>query len=181
MKKLISALWLISTLATGAAWAQPYAPNDAGVTNGHWHLNSRDVAANKHILLAMGGVATGPGERVVFPGVLVILNQGPGTPPSTGGTVGTVVNHIGFTVPNVQEAVAKWKAAGVPFEPGAPGRLDQGWVTTTDGLKIEIQEDKLDADGAYRVNDVGVGIAFITDPWGTRIELNERPKAVYLP
>jgi hypothetical protein len=34
MKKLILALWLISTLATGAAWAQPYAPNDAGVTNG---------------------------------------------------------------------------------------------------------------------------------------------------
>jgi hypothetical protein len=57
------------------------------VTNGHWHLNSRDVAANKHILLAMGGVATGPGERVVFPGVLVILNQGPNTPPSTGGTL----------------------------------------------------------------------------------------------
>jgi hypothetical protein len=24
-------------------------------------------------------------------------------------------------------------------------------------------------------------VAFITDPWGTRIELNERPKAVYLP
>jgi hypothetical protein len=90
----------------------------------------------------MGGVAIGPGERAQFPGVVVILNQGPNTPPSTGGTVGTVVNHIGFTVPNVQEAVAKWKAAGVPFEPGAPGRLDQGWVTTTDGLKIEIQEDK---------------------------------------
>src|ERR1700681_4860988 len=82
MKKLISALWLISTLATGAAWAQPYAPNDAGVTNGHWHLNSRDVAANKHILLGMGGVATGPGERVVVPGVLVILTQGPTTPPT---------------------------------------------------------------------------------------------------
>ena len=77
MKKLISALWLVSALATGAAWAQPYTPNDAGVTNGHWHLNSRDVAANKHILLSMGGVAIGPGERVQFPGVLVILNQGP--------------------------------------------------------------------------------------------------------
>jgi len=86
MKKLISALWLVSTLATGAAWAQPYAPNDAGVTNGHWHLNSRDVAANKHILLAMGGVAAGPGERVVFPGVQVILNQGPTARPSTGAT-----------------------------------------------------------------------------------------------
>ena len=47
--------------------------------------------------------------------------------------------------------------------------------------KVEAAGVKLDADGAYRVNDVGVGIAFITDPWGTRIELNERPKAVYLP
>ena len=120
MKELISALWLVSTLAMGAAWAQPYAPNDAGVTNGHWHLNSRDVAANKHILLSMGGVAIGPGERVQFPGVLVILNQGPNTPPSTGGTVGTVVNHIGFTVPNVQESVAKWKAAGGSLRAGRP-------------------------------------------------------------
>jgi glucokinase len=50
MKKLISAVWLISTLTAGAAWAQPYTPNDAGVTNGHWHLNSRDLELNKHIL-----------------------------------------------------------------------------------------------------------------------------------
>jgi hypothetical protein len=47
--------------------------------------------------------------------------------------------------------------------------------------KLEAAGVKLDTDGGYRVNDVGVGIAFITDPWGTRIELNERPKAVYLP
>src|SRR5260370_7767620 len=53
MKKLISALWLISTLATGAPWAQPYAPNDAGVTNGHCHLNSPHVAAPTHTLLAI--------------------------------------------------------------------------------------------------------------------------------
>src|SRR5258707_12958128 len=128
MKILIAAQWLVSTLATGAGWCQAYAPNDGGVTNGPWHLNSRDGAANKHILLSMGGVAIGPGERVQFPGVLVILNQGPNTPPSTGGTVGTVVNHVGFTVPNVQEAVAKWKAAGVPFEPGAPVRRNKGSV-----------------------------------------------------
>jgi hypothetical protein len=46
MKKLIPALWLISTLATGAAWAQPYAPNDAGVTNGHWHLKIKEAPQN---------------------------------------------------------------------------------------------------------------------------------------
>lgn len=268
MRKLFPAVWLAATLAAGAASAQPYTPNEAGVTNGHWHLYSREVEANKKIFLAMGGTPGTSPERIVFPGVLVILNQAQ----PTAGTVGSVTNHIGFTVPNVQAAVAKWKTAGVPFEPGAPGRLDQGWVTTADGLKIEIQEDKdqkepirskhvhfflpenqiaqsqawyakvfgfkaavrnnapvadipglqlrwnkadaaqaptkgrvldhigfdvkdlkafiaraeaagvkLDADGGYRLNDAGVGIAFLTDPFGTRIEVNERPKAVYLP
>ena len=273
MKKLISALWLVSSLTAGAAWAQPYAPNEAGVTNGHWHLNSGNLEANKKIFMGMGGVAGEPGplQRVIFPGVMVILNQAAGTPPPVGGTVGSVVNHIGFTVPNVQEAVAKWKAAGIPFEPGAPGRLDQGWVITPDGLKIEIQENKdqtvpirsmhahfflpesaiaesqawygkifgakpgtrnnqpiadipgeqlrwnkadtaqaptkgrildhsgfdvtdlkafiakLEAAGVkldrpYSKNEQsGVALAFITDPWGTYIELNERPKPVYLP
>ena len=69
-----------------------------------------------------------------------------------GPTKGRVLDHIGFDVKDLKAFIAKVEAAGV----------------------------KLDADGAYRVNDVGVGIAF-TDPWGTRIELNERPKAVYLP
>jgi catechol 2,3-dioxygenase-like lactoylglutathione lyase family enzyme len=284
MKKLISALWLVSSLTAGAtmgatwastARAQPYTPNEAGVTNGHWHVNSRDVGVNRKIFEAMGGVPgeAGPLQRVIFPGVMVILNlnQPGGAPPPTGGTVGSSVNHIGFTVPNVQEAFAKWKAAGVPVEPGANGRLDQGWVITPDGLKIEIQEDKnqtipirsnhvhffmpessfadsqtwyvklfgakagvrnnlpvADVPGAqlrwnkadaaqtptkgrvldhigFDVTDLkafiakleaagvkldrpytkneqsGVALAFITDPWGTYIELNERPKPVYLP
>ena len=41
------------------------------------------------------------------------------------GTEGTVINHVGFIVPNVQDAVAKWKAAGVAVLPGNNGRLDQ--------------------------------------------------------
>ena len=52
----------------------------------------------------------GPLQRVVFPGVLMILNQAAGTPPPTDGSVGSVVNHVGFIVQNVQESVAKWKA-----------------------------------------------------------------------
>ena len=31
---------------------------------------------------------------------------------------GTVINHVGFVVPNVAEAVAKWKRAGVAVAPG---------------------------------------------------------------
>src|SRR5215510_5064567 len=71
-----------------------------------------------------------------------MLNLRPPTQPSAGGTDGSVVNHVGFTVQNVQEAVAKWKAAGVPVAPGANNRQDQAWVTTPDGLRIEILENK---------------------------------------
>jgi catechol 2,3-dioxygenase-like lactoylglutathione lyase family enzyme len=53
-----------------------------------------------------------------------------------------VVNHVGFVVQNVPDSVAKWKAAGVPVQPGNNNRTDQAYVTTPDGLKIEILEDK---------------------------------------
>jgi catechol 2,3-dioxygenase-like lactoylglutathione lyase family enzyme len=269
--RLISALWLVSALGVCGAWAQPYTPNTEGVTMGHWHLNSRDVERTKKMFLAMGGVdgGAGPLQRVSFPGVLVILNLPAGAEPATAGTEGSVVNHVGFDVPNVQEAVAKWKAAGVPVLPGGNNRLDQAWVVTPDGLRIEILEDKnqtvpvksghvhffqpaavipesqawyvrmfgatpgirnnlpvddlpgtqlrfnkvealgaptkgrvldhigfdvidlkaaigkLEAKGVkldrpYSMNPQGVGIAFITDPFGTYIELNQRPNAAYL-
>jgi catechol 2,3-dioxygenase-like lactoylglutathione lyase family enzyme len=144
MTRLIAALSFLLTLAAGAAWAQPAPPNAMGVTMGHWHLNSRDVEANERIFVAMGGTAVKNGNFTIvkFPGVVVFLNLGPGAAPATGGSVGTVVNHVGFTVPNVQAAVAQWKAAGVPVEPGAPGRKDQAFVVTPDGLRIEILEDK---------------------------------------
>jgi len=203
--------------------------------------------------------------------LLNMLNLGGGGPPATGGTVGSVVNHVGFIVKNVPESVAKWKAAGVPVLPGNNGRTDQAYVVTPDGLRIEILENKdqkepirhehvhffvpadqipamqawyaktfgakpsttrtnapvddipgaqlrfnkadaaqaptkgrvldhigfdvvdlqafvkkLEAEGIkldrpYSKNPNGVGLAFITDPWGTYIEINERPKPVYLP
>ena len=144
MTRLIAALSLMLSLAAGTALAQAYPPNEMGVTMGHWHMNSRDIEANKKIFVAMGGVAVKNGnfDIVKFPGVVVFLNQGPGAAPAVGGSVGTVVNHVGFLVPNVQASIAKWKAAGVTVEPGGNGRLDQAFVTTPDGLRIEILEDK---------------------------------------
>jgi catechol 2,3-dioxygenase-like lactoylglutathione lyase family enzyme len=271
MRKLIPILCLVSNLAAGAAWAQPYTPNEAGVTMGHWHLNSRDIEANKKIFVALGGTAikSGDFDIVRFPGVNVYLNQRAGAPPANGGTVGSVINHVGFRVPNVQEAVARWKSAGVAVDPGNNGRVDQAFVVTGDGLRVEILEDKdqkmpirhhhvhffvpdaaipdmqawygklfgatpgmrgnfktayvpgaelaysktdqptvttkgrvLDHIG-FDVNNLdeflkkaealgvkpavpatknptnGVSLAFIADPWGTYIELNQRPNQVY--
>jgi len=271
MTKNILALTMILFFLAGTARAQAFQPNEAGVTMGHWHLNTRDVEANKKIFVAMGGTYAKPGnfEIMRFPGVQVILHLAPGAPAPTGGTVGSIVNHVGFTVQNVQQSVAKWKAAGVPVLPGTNGRTDQAFVETPDKLRIEILEDKnqkfpiqhhhvhfnvpesvipqiqawyaktfgakagtrgqnqaADLPGANLTfskadgpavttkgraldhigfditnleafckkleaagikldrpltrNANGGALAFIYDPWGTYIELNERPDAVYI-
>jgi catechol 2,3-dioxygenase-like lactoylglutathione lyase family enzyme len=147
MRILVAVLCFVSTLATGSAFAQPLPFNEAGVTMGHWHFASRDVDANRKIFVAMGGQALsrpGGAESVRFPGVLINLNFGKEV--GNGGTVGSVVNHVGFIVNNVQEQVAKWKAAGVAvLPPPAFNRTDQAFVETPDGVRIEILEDKSQA------------------------------------
>ena len=136
MRIFIVGLWLASTLPAGVAVAQQAPFNEAGVTMGHWHLVSHDVAANKKIFVAMGGtpVTRGTAEGVRFPGARVNLNLGE-EPPGKGGSVGSVINHVGFIVNNVQEQTAKWKAAGVPVLAGNNNRLDQAFVVTPDGVR----------------------------------------------
>src|SRR3990172_5666773 len=109
---------------------------------GHWHIASTDVEANKKLFLAMGGKLFMPGGNplIMFPGTYINLNVG--KEKGNGGTPGSVVNHVGFIVNNVQDRVAQWKAAGVPVLPGNNNRLDQAFVVTPDGVRIEILEDK---------------------------------------
>ena len=141
MRALIAGLGLASMLATGTAAAQLAPFNEVGVTMGHWHFASRDVEANKKIFVTMGGTPiTGGNDTVLFPGVRINLSLG--NAPGSGESVGSVVNHVGFIVKNVQEQVAKWKANGVPVLPGTNNRLDQAFVVTPDGVRIEILEDK---------------------------------------
>jgi catechol 2,3-dioxygenase-like lactoylglutathione lyase family enzyme len=141
-----AALLFASTLAAGTAAAQPAPFNDAGVTMGHWHLISKDVEANKKLFLGMGGKLYMPGGNplMMFPGLYINLNLG--TEKGEGGSQGSVVNHVGFIVNNVQEQVAKWKAAGVPVLPGTNNRPDQAFVVTPDGVRIEILEDKTQSE-----------------------------------
>lgn len=144
MRALIARLGLASVLAAGTAVAQLAPFNDVGVTMGHWHIASRDVQANKKIFVAMGGAPlTGGNETVLFPGVRINLTLGNAS--GSGETVGSVVNHVGFIVKDVPESVAKWKANGVPVLPGTNNRLDQAFVVTPDGVRIEILEDKTQA------------------------------------
>src|SRR6266853_1267202 len=137
-----AALLLASALTALTAAAQPAPFNTTGVTMGHWHIASKDVEANKKLFLAMGGKLFMPGGNplIMFPGVYINLNLG--TEKGNGATQGSVVNHVGFIVNNVQARVAQWKAAGVRVLPGTNNRLDQAYVETPDGLRIEILEDK---------------------------------------
>jgi catechol 2,3-dioxygenase-like lactoylglutathione lyase family enzyme len=133
---------LASAVGAGTAAAQPAPFNETGVTMGHWHIASKDLEANKKLFLAMGGKLYMPGGNtlIMFPGLYINLNLG--TEKGDGGTQGSVVNHVGFIVNNVQERVAQWKAAGVHVLPGTNNRLDQAFVETPDGVRVEILEDK---------------------------------------
>ena len=137
-----TALLFASTLAAGTAAAQPAPFNDIGVTMGHWHIVSKDVEANKKLFLGMGGklYMVGGNPLMSFPGTYINLNLG--TEKGEGGSQGSVVNHVGFIVDNVQKRVAEWKAKGVKVLPGGNNRVDQAYVETPDGLRIEILEDK---------------------------------------
>ena len=130
---------LTLTASTAAAQQAPF--NEVGVTMGHWHIASKDVEANKKLFLAMGGkLMPGANPQIMFPGVLINLVLG--TEKGDGATQGSVVNHVGFIVDNVQKRAAQWKAAGVNVLPGGNNRVDQAFVETPDGVRIEILEDK---------------------------------------
>jgi catechol 2,3-dioxygenase-like lactoylglutathione lyase family enzyme len=139
------ALLFVSAVTAGSAAAQPAPFNEIGLTMGHWHIVSKDVEANKKIFLAMGGKLFMPGGNplIMFPGLYINLNLN--NEKADGPTQGSVVNHVGFIVDNVQRRVAEWKAAGVTVLPGTNNRLDQAFVVTPDGVRMEILEDKTQA------------------------------------
>jgi catechol 2,3-dioxygenase-like lactoylglutathione lyase family enzyme len=60
-------------------------------------------------------------------------------------TKGRVLDHIGFDVKDLK-----------------------AFIKTLEANNVKL-------DRPYIVNEAGIGIAFVTDPWGTNIEINERP------
>lgn len=248
---LIAVCWQV-------AFGQTAPPNSTGVSMGHIHLVVRDVEAQRKLWIeTLGGkqIVMGPVEYVKFPGVFVGLRRGE----SNGGTDGSIVNHLGFKVPDLQATLKKLTAAGGKVVREMP-ETRQAFVMFPEGVKVEFTEDnaqtrpiehhhvhfftdgvekmrawyaehfgavpgmrgkfqaadipganltyspsertvptvgrsvdhigfevkdllafckkleaaglKLDTEPAYRP-DIGISLAFLTDPWGTRIELTQ--------
>jgi catechol 2,3-dioxygenase-like lactoylglutathione lyase family enzyme len=156
---LFSALLVVSTASTASA--QLVAAKEGPIVYGHHHLNTANLAAQKKFFVeTLGGtlitVGTNNAEIVKFPNVLIFFrpNQAP-----TGGTRGTTVNHIGFSVPNLRQAVDKIKANGFAMitkteatsdrevkddiaGPAQPGGASIAFALAPDDVKVELVENK---------------------------------------
>ena len=127
----------IHTVAAG----QLAPPNGQGVAIGHVHVFTNDVAAQARFWATVGERIVQRGTRTMaqFPGIYVILE--PQDP--SGGTIGTTLDHFGFHVRHFAPSVARWQAAGVPWEPVTTNPAQgQGFVTGPDGVRVEFYEDK---------------------------------------
>ena len=142
MKLLLTTVALLSLVSP--AHAQLAVPNDAGLTYGHVHLNVSDIELHKQLWVDhFGGVVTQKGSLVAvrLPGLLVALSERE----PTGGSVGSVLDHFGFKVRNMEKFLAKWRAAGYSVDrefTGSEGQSNAN-VTMPDGAEVELQEDQM--------------------------------------
>ena len=156
------ALLVVSMAATASA--QLVAAKDGPIVYGHHHLNTTNLDAHKKFFVeTLGGtlmkIGTNNAEVVRFPNVLIFFraNQAP-----TGGTRGTTVNHIGFSVPNLRQMVDKIKANGFQMitkteatadrevkddiaGPAQPGGASIAFALAPDDVKVELVENKQQA------------------------------------
>lgn len=121
--------------------AQIQSPEGSAVGIGHLHLrvSEADYAEHKRMLVeGLGARAATLGrlEAFLIPDVVILVSQGN----LEGGSVGTAVNHIGFTVKDLAAAEAKWKAAGGVLLPDKPNP-SQSYVELPGGTKVELSEN----------------------------------------
>ena len=140
MRLLLTATVALALAAPASAQLAP--PNRAGITYGHVHLNVQDIEVHKKLWVEhFGGVIVqkGPLTAVRLPGMLVALTERE----PTGGSQGTVMDHFGFKVRDIEAFLTKWRAAGLPVTSeftGAEG-FPNAYVMAPDEVRVELQED----------------------------------------
>jgi catechol 2,3-dioxygenase-like lactoylglutathione lyase family enzyme len=138
MKSTLAFVVLLALAYTMPAAGQLAAPNAAGVRAGHIHLYVSDLAAQQKFWATMGGVAMANQrlQMIQFPGVFILLRGGAQT---SGGTVGSIVNHLGFVWKDLPAAKAKWQAEGYKIESSEDP--NHGYILGPDGIRLEFSGD----------------------------------------
>jgi len=130
----LGAVAALALIAPGEVPAQIAEPNARGVAMGHLHYMVDDIAANRDFWVGLGGIAGtfAFGETVTFPNVMILLSEGE----TSGGTEGSVVNHVAFRV----RSLAAVAAAGYELETNEvfPGIAS---IYTPGGERIELFDD----------------------------------------
>jgi len=140
-------------------FGDPDLPVPVQMNHIHFFLPKGELPEMKAWYAKMFGGTPGRRDSVARPGNWIETDDLPGVNLSFGvseerraPTVGRAIDHIGFEVKNIAEFAEKLEAQGVKFDQ-AP-RPSQNTTATK--------------------------VAFLTDPWGTRIELTEGlPPAVH--
>jgi catechol 2,3-dioxygenase-like lactoylglutathione lyase family enzyme len=156
MRILFLVLALVWTLAPSPAAAQLLAAKDGPIAYGHHHINVSDLAAHRKFWVdGLGGtpviIGTSKAERIKFRNVLVFFTE----QKPTGGTKGTVVNHVGFEVPNLRAAVDRLKGAGFAMATAAESPAT-----------AKVADD-------IATNAAGGRLAYVMGPDETKVELIE--------
>jgi catechol 2,3-dioxygenase-like lactoylglutathione lyase family enzyme len=151
----VVALTLLASAPASHASAQLLAAKDGPIVYGHHHLNTANVDAQKKFFVdTLGGtvVKIGANQREIvrFPNVLLFFNP---MPAPTGGTRGSTVNHIGFSVPDLRPVIDKIKANGFQM-------ITRSEVAAT----VEVKDD-------IAINSPTTSIAFALAPDDVKVEL----------
>jgi catechol 2,3-dioxygenase-like lactoylglutathione lyase family enzyme len=124
------------------AQAQLAPMNPAGLTYGHVHLNVTDAAFHRQFWVEhFGGEAWDRGliSGVTYPGMMLVFTERA----PTGGSMGTVMDHFGYKVRDIEPMLAKWREAGYEVQSeftGAEG-FPNAYLMGPDSVRIELQED----------------------------------------
>jgi catechol 2,3-dioxygenase-like lactoylglutathione lyase family enzyme len=133
----VFACGILSSSLAFAQLGEP--PNDFGLRLGHVHLTVKDINAHQRFWTGMLGgtlVKNGSLTMIQFPGLYVVLQEGSPTAPPAG----SIVDHFGFVLKDINAARAKWKAANVSYTIGATNP-NQGYVDAPDGIRVEVFGD----------------------------------------
>ena len=113
---------------------------DGPIIYGHHHLAVADIDAHKKFWVeSLGGTAitlSSGTQAIRFPGVFILMRaQAP-----KGGSKGSTVNHLGFSVPDLAKALARIRSGGYRIvtreEAVAPREISNDIAITTGGTSI---------------------------------------------
>ena len=152
---LMTALFVLTVVPL--AMAQLTAARQGPIVYGHHHLTVTSIDEHRKFWVdTLGGdpITVGNLEIVKFPNVLVFMREAA----PTGGTKGTTVNHIGFSVPSTRAIVETVRTAGYPIvtreelppalavEDGLAHIADQdtyiAYAMAPDDVKVEFVENR---------------------------------------